>query len=59
VAVLSYWWSERDSIARDLADIVIHKPLRSPEVLALLRTLRPERLPAANGPGALPAAIAK
>ncbi len=59
VAVLSYWWSERDSIARDLADIVIHKPLRSPEVLALLRTLRPERLPAANSPEALPAAIAK
>ena len=54
VAVLSYWWSERDAIARDLADIVIHKPLRSPEVLALLRTLRPERPPAT-----LPAAIAK
>ena len=39
VAVFSCWWSERDAIARDLADIVIHKPLRSPEVLALLRSV--------------------
>jgi len=39
VAVLSWWWSERDAIARDLADVVIHKPLRSPEVLGLLRSL--------------------
>ncbi len=37
VAVLSCWWSERDTLARDLADIVIHKPLRSPELLAFLR----------------------
>ena len=52
VAVLSYWWSERDAIARDLADVVIHKPLRSPEVVALLRTLRPEGLLPANSPEA-------
>lgn len=59
VAVLSYWWSERDAIARDLADIVIHKPLRSPEVLALLRTLRPEQQPVVNAVEAVPATIAR
>jgi hypothetical protein len=37
VAVLSYWWSERDSDARGLADLVIHKPLRQPELRAFLR----------------------
>ena len=37
VALLSCWWSERDRIARDLADLVIHKPLRSAELRALLR----------------------
>lgn len=37
VAVLSYWWSERDSAARGLADLVIHKPLRQPELRAFLR----------------------
>ena len=37
VAVLSYWWSERDSDARGLADVVIHKPLRQPELRAFLR----------------------
>jgi hypothetical protein len=44
VAVLSYWWSERDAGARDLADLVIHKPLRQPELRAFLRQ------PAAVGP---------
>ena len=37
LAVLSLCWSERDSIARDLADTVIHKPLRSVELHAFLR----------------------
>jgi hypothetical protein len=37
VAVLSYWWSERDADARGLADLVIHKPLRQPELRAFLR----------------------
>ena len=39
VVVLSGWWSERDVFARDLADLVIHKPLRMPEMLAFLRAL--------------------
>ena len=39
VVVLSGWWSERDVFARDLADLVIHKPLRAPELLAFLRVL--------------------
>lgn len=43
VAVLSYWWSERDAIAREVADVIIHKPLRSPEVLALWQSIRPQR----------------
>jgi hypothetical protein len=38
VAVLSYWWSERDTDARGLADLVIHKPVREPELLAFLRS---------------------
>lgn len=37
LAVLSYWWSERDTIARGLADLIIHKPLRSHELRALFR----------------------
>ncbi len=37
LAVLSLCWSERDTIARDLADTVIHKPLRSVELQAFLR----------------------
>ena len=39
VVVLSGWWSERDVFARDLADLVIHKPLRAPELLVFLRAL--------------------
>ena len=39
VAVLSCWWSERDTVARDLADVVIHKPVRSPELLAFLQAV--------------------
>lgn len=46
VAVLSCWWSERDTVARDLADVVIHKPLRSPELLAFLQAVT-------SGPGPL------
>ncbi len=57
VAVLSYWWSERDVVARDLADVVIHKPLRSPEVLALLRALRPEREEAREPEEAVPLVV--
>ena len=52
VAVLSCWWSERDTIARELADVVIHKPVRSTELLALLSAAAPqadEALPAATG----------
>lgn len=37
LAVLSLCWSERDTAARDLADTVIHKPLRSVELQAFLR----------------------
>ncbi len=49
VAVLSCWWSERDTVARDLADLVIHKPLRSTELRALLRS--PDTAgPAADAP---------
>jgi hypothetical protein len=36
IAVLSSWWSEHDAAARELADVVIHKPLRSHEILAFL-----------------------
>lgn len=37
LAVLSCWWSERDALARDMADAVLHKPVRSAELLAFLR----------------------
>ena len=37
IAVLSCWWSEQDVAACALADVVIHKPLRSPEIRAFLR----------------------
>ena len=42
IAVLSCWWSERDAIARDLADVIVHKPLRPTELLELLRVAAPE-----------------
>lgn len=38
VALLASWWSERDAVARDRADVVIHKPLRSAELRAFLRS---------------------
>jgi hypothetical protein len=38
VAVLSFWWSEQSDIARDRAEVVIHKPLRSAELRAFLRS---------------------
>ena len=38
VAVLSGWWSERDAVAWGQADVVIHKPLRAPELRAFLRS---------------------
>ncbi|MEX0786808.1 MAG: hypothetical protein WD939_09240 [Dehalococcoidia bacterium] len=38
VALLACWWSERDSAARHQADVVIHKPLRSAELRAFLRS---------------------
>jgi hypothetical protein len=37
LAVLSCWWSERDALARQSADAVLHKPVRSAELLAFLR----------------------
>ncbi len=39
IAVLSYWWSEREQLARDRADHVIHKPIRAPEIEALFQSL--------------------
>jgi hypothetical protein len=41
LAVLSYWWSERDLLARRLADLVIHKPLRAHELRGLFRPVPP------------------
>ncbi len=38
IAVLSFWWSEQSEVARDQADVVIHKPLRSAELRAFLRS---------------------
>ncbi len=38
VAVLSFWWSEQSEIAREQAEVVIHKPLRSAELRAFLRS---------------------
>ena len=38
IAVLSCWWSERDATDRERTDVVIHKPLRSPELVAFLRS---------------------
>ncbi len=38
IAVLSFWWSEQSDIAREQAEIVIHKPLRSAELRAFLRS---------------------
>lgn len=38
IAVLSHWWSEREQLARELADLVIHKPLRAAELRAFLRS---------------------
>ena len=38
IAVLCHWWSERESLAREQADVVIHKPLRTAELQAFLRS---------------------
>lgn len=38
IAVLSGWWCERDAVAWRQADVVIHKPLRAPELRAFLRS---------------------
>ena len=35
LAALSCWWSERDVLAREVADVVLHKPVRSSELRAL------------------------
>ena len=48
LAVLSHFWSERDSIARELADLVIHKPPRAQELRALIRP--PAPAPAGDTP---------
>ncbi len=45
IAVLSHWWSEREGLDREQADVVIHKPLRSAELRAFLRS--PTGAPAA------------
>jgi hypothetical protein len=37
LAALSCWWSERDVIARETADTVLHKPIRSTELLTFLK----------------------
>jgi hypothetical protein len=37
IGVLSGWWSEHDAVARSLADVVIHKPIRAPELAVFLR----------------------
>ena len=39
IAVLSYWWSDREQLARDQADHVIHKPIRAPELDAFFQSL--------------------
>ncbi|MEX1254213.1 MAG: hypothetical protein WEE64_07720 [Dehalococcoidia bacterium] len=51
IAVLSSWWSDQDAAARELADTVIHKPLRSHEILAFLSD-RPVAVPNAAPPAA-------
>ncbi len=38
IAVLSNWWSEREGLDREQADVVIHKPLRAAELQAFLRS---------------------
>jgi len=38
IAVLTFWWSEQADLARDKADVVIHKPLRAAELRAFLRS---------------------
>ena len=38
IAVLSHWWSEREELDREQADVVIHKPLRAAELQAFLRS---------------------
>lgn len=38
IAVLSHWWSEREGLEREHADVVIHKPLRKAELEAFLRS---------------------
>ena len=40
IAVLSHWWSEREGLDREQADVVIHKPLRAAELQAFLRSPR-------------------
>ena len=38
IAVLSHWWSEREGLDLEQADVVIHKPLRAAELQAFLRS---------------------
>lgn len=38
IAVLCHWWSERETTTREQADVVIHKPLRTAELQAFLRS---------------------
>ncbi len=50
IAVLSCWWSERDALARNMADAVLHKPVRSAELLGFLGEARgrPAQTPASR-----------
>jgi DNA-binding response OmpR family regulator len=43
LAVLSYAWSDRERLARERADYVIHKPVRAKELEALFLTLADDR----------------
>jgi hypothetical protein len=54
IAIISAPWSEQEVAVRGLADMVIHKPLRSHELRAFLQS----RPLAAPGPAAVPPAPA-
>ena len=52
IAVLSHWWSEREGLDREQADVVIHKPLRAAELQAFLRSPTGPPAPARQETGA-------
>jgi hypothetical protein len=45
IAAMSCWWSERDVVARQTADVVLHKPVRSGELLSFLQSTAPPAAP--------------